>query len=149
MVIFIDLRLFEYCELTVLTILVTYRLMTWASLAASSHVIFVQIKLFKYIPCTSYWFLVWLNICGHLNHWEATPFCTIPLPTRESVCFRNLSHTVCLASTKFFLIFVFCVWKGIFLKGMGEKHSLCKEELLTPAGSKVMAINVNHQYPHF
>ena len=41
MIIFINLRLFEYCELTVLTILVTYIPVTLASLSTSSFVIFV------------------------------------------------------------------------------------------------------------
>ena len=58
-------------------------------------------------------------------------------------------YTVCLGSTKYFFILFFCVRKGIFLKGMSEKLSLCEDEPLTPATAKVMAINVIHQYPHF
>ena len=68
MVILVDLRLFEYCELTVLTILTTYSLVTRPSSATSSYVIPVQINLFKYIPCTSYRFLIWLNIWCRLNY---------------------------------------------------------------------------------
>ena len=68
MAILVDLRIFEYCELTVLTILVTYRLVTLASSATSSNVVLIQIQLFKYIPCTLYWFLIGLNICGRLDY---------------------------------------------------------------------------------
>ena len=47
------------------------------------------------------------------------------------------------------IFFVVCVCKDIFLKGMGEKLSLSKDERLTPDNGKVMATNVIHQYPPF
>ena len=42
--------------------------------------------------------------------------------------------------------FVLCVLKGIFLKGMGERSPLSKDELLAPATAKDMATNVIHQF---
>ena len=59
---------------------------------------------------------------------------------------QGLLSTVCLGSTIFFCFFVLCVLKGIFLKGMGERSPLSKDELLTPATAKVMATNVIHQF---
>ena len=44
-------------------------------------------------------------------------------------------------------IFVFCILKGIFLKGMGERSSLSKDECLTSDNGKVKATNVIHQFP--
>ena len=139
MVIPIDLRLFEYCELTVLTILVTYRLVTWPSSATSSNVILVQINLFKYIPCTSYRFLIWLNIWGHLNYWEATPFCTIPLPTCESVCFRNLSHMPLLwpGSDSLARALIRLGWRDLSCPSFISQYGLFPGPCLLPSNSLV------------
>ena len=46
---------------------------------------------------------------------------------------------------QFFCFFVFCVLKGIFLNGMGERSSLSEEERLTPDNAKIMATNVIQQ----
>ena len=43
-------------------------------------------------------------------------------------------------------IFFLCFLKGIFLKGMGERSPLSKDECLTPATAKVMATNLIHQF---
>ena len=43
--------------------------------------------------------------------------------------------------------FVFSVLKGVFLKVMGERLSLSKDERLTPNIGKVMAKNIIHNNP--
>ena len=42
--------------------------------------------------------------------------------------------------------FVLCVLKDIFVKAMGKRSPLSKDERLTPATAKVMATNVIHQF---